>query len=178
MPDDGAYAFSTVLPYNADVATLIGGSSNVASAFLGPDDEIFGTAILGADFASQSSDAGSTFDFHYQGNLPLGLIEGVGEFNVTVNGVQVLAEDFVDDRVIDLGPNFGPNIDLTIVSYGSGDFVSRRGFLGQFVRTGAGWPRLTQQHGFAQTRLDEPHDGDTCSAWTLSTALPTSSRSH
>ena len=111
MPDDGAYAFSTVLPDNADVATLIGGASDVDSGFLGPGDEIFGTAILGADFASQSSDASSTFDFHYQGNLFLGLIEGVGEFNVTVN------------------------IDLTIVSYGVGRLrISKR--LPRAVRPG------------------------------------------
>jgi PEP-CTERM motif len=51
------------------------------------------------------------------------LIDGVGDFSVIINGVQILAEDFVDDGVINLGSNFGPNIDLTIVSYGSGDFV-------------------------------------------------------
>jgi hypothetical protein len=78
---------------------------------------------LGADLASQSSDASSTFDFHYQGDLLLGLIDGFQEFNVTINGVQVLEEDFVEDSVINLGSNFGPNIDLTIVTYGSGDFV-------------------------------------------------------
>ena len=46
-----------------------------------------------------------------------------GEFSVTINGVQLLAEEFVDDSVIDLGSNFGPNIDLTIVTHGLGDFA-------------------------------------------------------
>jgi hypothetical protein len=122
-PDDGAYAFSSVLPDKAGATLLIGGASAVASALLGPSDTIFGTAILGADSASQSGDASSTFDFHYQGDLLLGLIDGFQEFNVTVNGVQVLDGDFVEDSVINLGSNFGPNIDLTIVTYGSGEFV-------------------------------------------------------
>jgi hypothetical protein len=39
-----------------------------------------------------------------------------------INGVQVLADAFYDDRVINLGSSFGPNIDLTIVSYG-GEFI-------------------------------------------------------
>ena len=51
------------------------------------------------------------------------MIDGFQEFNVTVNGVQVLTEDFVEDSVINLGSRFGPNIDLTIVTYGSVDFV-------------------------------------------------------
>jgi hypothetical protein len=122
-PDDSAYAFSTVLPDKAEAATLIGGAINVASAFLGPGDTIFGTAILGADFASQSSDASSTFDFHYQGDLLLGLIDGSSEFDIIINGVQTVAENFVDDSVLNLGSNFGPNVDLTIVTYGAGDFV-------------------------------------------------------
>jgi hypothetical protein len=119
-PGDAAYAFSTILPDKADVATLIGGASTVADALLGPRNTVFGSAVLGGanlDFAS------STFDFAYRGDLLLGLIDGGGEFNVIINGVQILAEDFVDDSVINLGSNFGPNIDLTIVTYGSGDFV-------------------------------------------------------
>ncbi len=119
----GVYAFSSVLPDKADATTLIGRASAVASAFLGPGETIFGAATLGADLASQSSDASSTFDFHYQGDLLLGLIDGFQEFNVTINGVQILEEDFVEDSVINLGSNFGPNIDLTIVTYGSGDFA-------------------------------------------------------
>ena len=126
-PDNSAYAFSTVLPNKADVATLIGGASNVASAFLGPRDMVFGTAILGNnDFPDGPVDSftfseSSSFDFSYGGDLLLGVIEG--DFSVIINGVQVLAEDSIDDGVINLGSNFGPNIDLTIVSYGSGDFV-------------------------------------------------------
>jgi hypothetical protein len=125
-PDNGAYAFSTVLPDKADVATLIGGASTVASAFLGPRDIVFGTAILGFNdspdeqFDSFTFSDSSTFDFSYRGDLLLGVIEG--DFSVIINGVQVLAEEFVDDGVINLGSSFGPNIDLTIVSYG-GDFV-------------------------------------------------------
>ena len=125
-PDNGAYAFSTVLPDKADVATLVGGASTVASAFLGPLDIVFGTAILGFNdspneqFDNFTFSESSTFDFSYRGDLLLGVIEG--DFSVIINGVQVLAEEFVDDGVIDLGSSFGPNIDLTIVSYG-GDFV-------------------------------------------------------
>jgi PEP-CTERM motif len=125
-PDNGAYAFSTVLPDKADVATLIGGASPVASAFLGPRDIVFGTAILGFNdspdeqFDSFTFSDSSTFDFSYRGDLLLGVIEG--DFSVIINGVQVLAEEFLDDGVINLGSSFGPNIDLTIVSYG-GDFI-------------------------------------------------------
>jgi hypothetical protein len=48
-PGETAYAFSTALPNKAYAATLIGGASNVASALLGPRDQVFGTAILGAN---------------------------------------------------------------------------------------------------------------------------------
>jgi hypothetical protein len=128
-PDNSAYAFSTVLPNKADVATLIGGASNVASAFLGPRDMVFGTAILGNnDFPDGPVDSftfseSSSFDFSYGGDLLLGLIDGGGEFKVLINGVQTLAESFVSDTVINLGPDFGPNIDLKIVMIGAGDFV-------------------------------------------------------
>ena len=125
-PDNGAYAFSTVLPDKADVATLIEGASPVANAFLGPRDVVFGTAILGFNdspgeqFDSLTFSDSSTFDFSYRGDLLLGVIEG--DVGVIINGVQVVAEEFVDDGVINLGSSFGPNIDLTIVSYG-GEFV-------------------------------------------------------
>ena len=125
-PDNGAYAFSTVLPDKADVATLIGGASPVANAFLGPRDIVFGTAILGFNdfpdeqFSTFTFSDSSTFDFSYRGDLLLGVIEG--DFSVIINGVQVFAEEFVDDGVINLGSSFGPNIDLTIVSYG-GEFI-------------------------------------------------------
>ena len=125
-PDNGAYAFSTVLPDKADVATLIGGASPVANAFLGPRDIVFGTAILGFNdfpdeqFGTFTFSDSSTFDFSYRGDLLLGVIDG--DFSVIINGVQVLAEEFVDDGVINLGSSFGPKIDLTIVSYG-GEFI-------------------------------------------------------
>jgi hypothetical protein len=133
-PSNSVYAFSTVLPDKADVATLIDGASAVASAFLGPRDTVIGTAILGFNSGpdenfNASSDgpvesftfsASSTFDFSYRGDLLLGVIEG--DLSVMINGVQVLADAFYDDRVINLGSSFGPNIDLTIVSYG-GEFI-------------------------------------------------------
>jgi PEP-CTERM motif len=87
-PGDAAYAFSTVLPDKADVATLIGGAGNVADALLGPDDKIFGTAILG-----ESGDDSTTFDFSFRGDLLLG--------------------DVDDDRVTNLGFFSGP-IHLTL----------------------------------------------------------------
>jgi len=141
-PDNTVYAFSTVLPDKADVATLIGGASNVASALLGPRYTVFGTAILGASYAADGGESGtysatSTFDFDYRGDLLLGLIDGGGVFSVTINGVKTLEEDFVDDHVIDLGSNFGPNVDLTIVTYGSGDFV-----VGSAVRETSTWAMM------------------------------------
>jgi hypothetical protein len=152
-PVETAYAFSTALPDKAYATTLIGGASRVASALLGPRDAVFGTAILGANFVpdgggeSATYSATSTFDFGYGGDLELGLIDGqltgfssgAGfqsmEFTVTADGVEILdttfrslavAESFFRDDVIDLGADFGPNIDLTfgytLVADGSGGF--------------------------------------------------------
>jgi PEP-CTERM motif len=113
------YAFSSALPDKAYAATLIDGASNVADALLGPRDKIFGTAILGTQGFGDSAE--STFDFRFRGDLLVGLIDGSGQFSISANGV-FLAERFVgDDSVINLGPNFGPNIDLTF--NGSGVFV-------------------------------------------------------
>jgi hypothetical protein len=139
-PGQTAYAFSTALPDKAYATSLIGGASHVASALLGPRDQVFGTAILGANYApdgggeSKTYSASSTFDFGYGGDLQLGLIDdqvsgfanGLGfqsmEFTIQANSVDVLdvtfgslaiAESFFRDDVIDLGSNLGPNIDLT-----------------------------------------------------------------
>jgi hypothetical protein len=152
-PGQTAYVFSTALPDKAYATTLIGGASHVASALLGPRDALFGTAILGANTASGGGDesntysASSTFDFGYGGDLQLGLIDdqvsgfanGLGfqsmEFTIQADGVEVLdvtfgslaiAESFFRDDVIDLGADFGPNIDLTfgytLIANGSGGF--------------------------------------------------------
>jgi PEP-CTERM motif len=139
-PGQTAYAFSTALPDKAYATTLIGGAGHVASALLGPRDVVFGTAILGANYApdgggeSKTYSASSTFDFGYGGDLQLGLIDdqvsgfanGLGfqsmEFTIQADGVEVLdvtfgslaiAESFFRDDVIDLGADFGPDIDLT-----------------------------------------------------------------
>jgi hypothetical protein len=139
-PSQTAYAFSTALPQKAYAATLIGGASHVASALLGPRDQVFGTAVLGANYASDGGGesytyrATSTFDFAYGGDLELGLIDnqengfagGAGfqsmEFSIEANGVEILdttfrslaiAESFFRDDVLDLGSDFGPNFDLT-----------------------------------------------------------------
>jgi hypothetical protein len=139
-PRQTAYAFSTALPNKAYATSLIDGASHVASALLGPRDQVFGTAILGANYASDgggesdSYSASSTFDFGYGGHLQLGLIgdlksgfaNGLGfqsmEFAIMADGVEVLdvtfgslaiAESFFRDDVIDLGSDFGPSIDLT-----------------------------------------------------------------
>jgi hypothetical protein len=139
-PGQTAYAFSTALPDKAYATTLVGGASNVAGALLGPRDAVFGTAILGANYAtdgggaSHTYSASATFDFGYGGDLMLGLIDdqdagflgGLGfqsmEFTITANGVEILdttfrsfavAESFFRDDVIDLGSDLGPNIDLT-----------------------------------------------------------------
>jgi hypothetical protein len=107
-----SYAVSTALPDKAYATTLIGGASNVAGALLGPRDEIFGTSIL--ELGS------STFDFRYQGDLLLGIIDQGIALLVTVNGAELSIEHPADDTVINLG-SFGPNIDLTI--FGEGTFV-------------------------------------------------------
>jgi hypothetical protein len=139
-PGQTAYAFSTALPDKAYSATLIDGASNVAGALLGPRDMVFGTAILGANYAtdgggaSHTYSASSTFDFSYGGDLMLGLIDDqhagfpgeLGfqsmEFTILDNGVEIfdltfkslaVAESFFDDSVINLGSNLGPDIDLT-----------------------------------------------------------------
>jgi hypothetical protein len=114
---------------------------------------VFGTAILGANYApdgggeSNTYTASSTFDFGYGGDLKLGLIDsqvtgfsaGAGfqsmEFTIMADGVEILdttfrslavAESFFHDDIIDLGSNFGPNIDLTfgytLVADGPGGF--------------------------------------------------------
>ncbi len=78
--DQAAYAFSTALPDKAYSATLTDGAHNVAGTLLGPRDMVFGTAILGANYAGSSDEnhtysATSTFDFGYGGDLLLGLID-------------------------------------------------------------------------------------------------------
>jgi hypothetical protein len=109
QPLDIQLAFSIALPDKADASTLIGGASNVADALLGPDDKIFGAAILNGS---------STFNFSFQGDLILGVIIG-GFFDILANGTDILSENIGDDSVINLGSTFGPNIDLTIEGFGS-----------------------------------------------------------
>jgi hypothetical protein len=87
---DGTAAIATALPDEAYAATLIGGASNVADAFLGAGDEIFGTAILAA---AEGSSASVTFDFSFRGDLILGEVD--------------------DNRVINLGFFSGP-VDVTL----------------------------------------------------------------
>ena len=110
-----ADVISIALPDKAYATTLIDGSSNVAAALLAPRDEIFGTTI-------QSGGAGnslaSTFDFRFPGDLILGVVAGF-DFDIIVNGAQIFTGSLVNDDVIDLGSNFGPNIDLTINGFGT-----------------------------------------------------------
>ncbi len=64
-------------PNKAYATSLVDGASHVASALLGPRDAVFGTAILGANYAtdgggeSNTYSASSTFDFGYGGDLSL-----------------------------------------------------------------------------------------------------------
>ncbi len=145
-----AYAFSTALPDKAYATTVIDGASKVASALLGSQDTVFGTAILGADVfvgVSQTYSASSNFDFAYRGDLLVGLIDnqvngfaaGQGfqsmEFTIVADGVEIfdktfgslaIAESFFRDDVIDLGADLGPSIDLTfgtkLIADGPGGF--------------------------------------------------------
>jgi hypothetical protein len=107
-------AFATALPNEAYATTLIGSAGNVADALLGPEDKIFGTAILeGPQFVEGVEEgSSSTFDFSFQGDLILGVITG-GSFEISANGIG-LFENVGDNSVINLGSIFGPNIDLTI----------------------------------------------------------------
>jgi PEP-CTERM motif len=121
---NAVFAAATALPDKAYATTLIGDASNVADAMLGPRDEIFGTAIVdstGGFAVGELSEfsAGSTFDFRFQGDLLLGVISSPagGGVDITVNGVEMFFDAF-DDTVINLGSNFGPNIDLTLNGFG------------------------------------------------------------
>jgi hypothetical protein len=141
---------STAVPDKAYATTLIGGAGNVAGAFQGPGDEIFGTSTL--ELGS------STFDFRYQGDLLLGVIDGF-DFDIIVNGAQVFAGDSLTDTVINLGSNFGPNIDLTI--NGFGDFVIG-GAVPETVPEASTWAMLVLGFaglglvGYRQTRGAKP----------------------
>ena len=148
-PGQTAYAFSTALPDKAYATTLVVGASNVAAALLGPRDAVFGTAILGANYAtdgggaSQTYSGSATFDFAYGGDLMLGLIDdqnagfpgGLGfqsmEFTILDNGVEILdltfkslpvAESFFHDSVINLGPDIDLTFGYNLVADGSGGF--------------------------------------------------------
>ena len=119
---------------------------------LGPRDVVFGTAILGANFAANGGggihaySASTTFDIDYHGDLLLGLIDNqtngfndeLGfqsiEFTVVVGGVTVFApppftllsnaESFFRDAVFDLGPSLGQaaTFGYTLVANGTGGF--------------------------------------------------------
>ena len=110
--DGQPFAISTVLTDKAYATTLIDGASNVADALLGPQDEIFGTANQFGNVGS----ATSTFDFRFQGDLLLGVIDSL-DFSIVVNGAQIFTGSSVNDDVINLG-FLGPNIDLTIEGEG------------------------------------------------------------
>ena len=151
-PGQTAYASAVGASDKAYATALIGGAGNVADAMLGPRDKLFGSAILGANYApddggeSRIYSATSTFDFGYRGDVLLGLIDnqqtgfvdGLGfqsmEFTVDENGAQILdakfaslplAESFFDNKVLDLG-SFSGAADLTfgynIVANGTGGF--------------------------------------------------------
>ena len=79
-------AFATALPNAVYATMLIGNANNVAAALLGPDDRIFGTAIL-------EGGGTSTFDFSFSGDVILGEVD--------------------NDSVVNLGFFSGP-VDLTL----------------------------------------------------------------
>ena len=116
LAPNGISAISVSLPDKTYATTLIDGASNVADALLGPGDKIFGAAIL--------FDGGSTFDFRYQGDLLLGVIDG-SDFDIVVNGDQIFAGGSANDAVVNLGSNFGPNIELTITGFGTLPLAAR-----------------------------------------------------
>src|SRR5947209_6253821 len=134
-PGQTAYVFSAGSPDKSYVAGLVGSATDVAGALLGTRDKVFGTAILGGNYATDGGgeqhddSATSTFDFGSQGDLSLGLIDyqSTGSpseagfdsiaFTVAIDGSRVLsqnfstlsdAEAFFQDNVIDLGTFRGP----------------------------------------------------------------------
>ena len=58
-PGQTAYAMATGLPGKAYLKTLVGGAGNIATAFLGPRDVVFGSAIMGANYAPDGGGASS-----------------------------------------------------------------------------------------------------------------------
>ena len=74
-PGQTAYAMATGLPGKAYLKTLVGGAGNIATAFLGPRDVVFGSAIMVANYApdgggaSFAYSASATFDFAYRGDV-------------------------------------------------------------------------------------------------------------
>ena len=146
-PGQSAYALSTGLPGKAYLTSLAGGAGNVVAALLQPHEVVFGTAILGANYASDGESlaysAAATFDFGYRGEVLLGLIgdqqSGSGfqslEFYVQANGATIQdwsftdlssANGFFQNHVIDLGWYSGPTVDMTVgynlIANGSGGF--------------------------------------------------------
>jgi hypothetical protein len=67
-PGFDGLAFATALPNAVYATTLIGSANNVAAALLGPDDRIFGTAIL-------EGGGTSTFNFSFRGDVILGEVD-------------------------------------------------------------------------------------------------------
>jgi hypothetical protein len=105
-----AFAFSTGLPDKSYATMLIDGASNVANALLGPRDEIFGTGILGANYAADgvgesfTYSSSSTFDFARQGgahpsDLLLGLIDGEQTGFMAGSGFQSMTFDIIANGV-------------------------------------------------------------------------------
>ncbi len=83
-PGQTAYSISTIFPDKTYAETLIGSASNVADALLGPRDEVLGIAILGTNiFSDAGGGASTTFDFTYQGELLLGLVDDDSVTNVS-----------------------------------------------------------------------------------------------
>jgi hypothetical protein len=139
-PGQTSYALAVGSPSKSYAATLIGGASDVAKALLGLRDQVFGTAILGGNYApdgggeSQTYRASAEFQFRYGGDLSLGLIDnqpagfpaGAGfqsvQFTVMNGSAELLdktftglgdAESYFADRVVDLGRSPGVPFDLT-----------------------------------------------------------------
>ena len=151
-PGQTAYAFSAALPDKAYATSLIGSATDVSSALLGPADVVFGTAILGANYAadggSESLDYAASAAFVIGSrvdDLKLGLIDnqqtgfaaGSGfqsmEFTIDENGTQIfdatfkslsVADSFFRDAVFDLGAYSGQDLTFgyNLVADGPGGF--------------------------------------------------------
>jgi hypothetical protein len=99
------------MPQRARMASI-----RAITASRGPQDEIFSGPQINPQIHLVGDTVSSTLDFRF--DLLVGVIVG-SDFDIIVKGAQIFTGGSVTDTVINLGSNFGPNIDLTIDGFGT-----------------------------------------------------------